>query len=329
MLEYYALAASFVVALVSSWVVTKWIIPKALERNFTGRDVHKAERVFVSELGGVGISIGFMLGVFTFVGLSNYWNILSEWSAMFAAVASVLVIFIIGLMDDLFEIPWGQKSLLPVIGAIPLVVLGAGDPTMVLPILGLVNFGLIYYLVLVPLGVTGSANAMNMIGGYNGSEAGLGIMIMAAMAVIAFASGSVAALAILLAMIAALLGFLFFNWYPAKIFMGDAGTFQIGAVIAAAAIIGNMEKYAVLLFALYFFNLVIFAWGILTKAKLVKFAHPDKDGKLVAPESFWKHYLPFVVVKLTHPTEQQVVSYLIGLQAIVSLVVVALYFGGF
>ncbi len=329
-MEYVILLASFLVAIASSWIITKWIIPKALERNFTGRDVHKQERIFVSELGGVGIAIGFVLGVFTFVGLSNLFNTFTgEWSLVFAAVASVLVVFIIGVMDDLFEIPWKHKSLLPIIGSIPLIVLAIGNPVMTFPLIGVIDFGILYYLVLIPLGMTGAANAMNMIGGYNGSEAGLGVLIMTVMAIIAFSTNSMLAFTLLIAMIGALLGFIYFNWFPAKIFMGDAGTLQIGAVIAAAAIIGNMEKYAVLLFALYFVNLLIFMWGVLTKAKLVRFAHPDKDGKLVAPESFWKHYLPFVIIKRTKPTEQQLVKYLLGLQSIICVVVLALYFGGF
>lgn len=330
MLEYYALLVSFVVALVGSWVVTKWIIPKALERNFTGRDVHKPERVFVSELGGVGIAVGFVFGVFSFVGLSNFWTLApGDWGSMFAAVASVLVVFIVGMMDDLFEIPWRDKAFLPIIGAIPLVVLGAGNPEMLIPFLGVINFGLLYYFVLVPIGVAGAANAMNMIGGYNGSEAVLGIVIMASLAIIAMVSGSVMPLALLLAMIGALVGFLYFNWYPAKVFMGDAGTLQMGAVIAAAAIIGNMEKYAVLLFALYFINLIMFLVGVWIKAKHVKFAHPDEQGRLIAPETFWKHYLPFAIIKYTRPTEQELVGYFLMLQGFVSIAVLGLYFGGF
>ena len=330
MMEYYALLVSFAVALAVSWLTTKWVIPKALERNFTGRDVHKQERVFVSELGGVGIAMGFVLGIFTFIGLSNYWHLaIGGWEGIFAAVASVLVVFIIGLMDDLFEIPWKDKAILPVIGSIPLVVIAAGNPTMTLPLLGVVDFGLFYYLVLVPFGMTGAANAMNMIAGYNGSEAGLGIIIMLSLAVIAASAGAMLPLALLLAMVGALAGFLYFNWYPAKIFMGDAGTLQMGAVIAAAAVIGNMEKYAVLLFFLYFVNLVMFVAGLLMKAKLVKFAHPNEEGRLVAPESFWKHYLPFAIIKYTNPTEQEVTGYLLILQALVSLAVLGLYFGGF
>ena len=274
--------------------------------------------------------MGFVMGIFTFVGLSNYWHLaIGGWEPLFAAVASVLVVFIIGMADDLFEIPWKDKALLPIIGSIPLVVIAAGNPTMAFPIIGVVDFGLFYYLVLVPLGVTGAANAMNMIAGYNGSEAGLGILIMLSLAVIAAASGAILPLALLLAMVGALAGFLYFNWYPAKIFMGDAGTLQMGAAIAAAAIIGNMEKYALLLFFLYFVNLVMFVGGLLIKAKLVEFAHPDEGGRLVAPETFWRHYLPFAIIKYIHPTEQEVTGYLLLLQAVVSLAVLGLYFGGF
>jgi UDP-N-acetylglucosamine--dolichyl-phosphate N-acetylglucosaminephosphotransferase len=188
---------------------------------------------------------------------------------------------------------------------------------------------LFYTLVLIPLGMTGAANAVNMIGGYNGSEAGLGILMTGTLLVIALASGSMAAAALLIAMLGALLAFLAFNWYPAKIFMGDTGTLQIGAVVAAAVIIGNMEKYGMILFFWYFVNLVIFAWGILGGAKLVKFATPDKHGYLHAPQGFWKHYLPFVVIQLFKPKEKQVTYCLLALQAVACLATLAAYFGGF
>lgn len=325
----YALAISFIVALLGTLVATPKVMENAREKNFIGRDVHKHERVFIPELGGLAILLGFTAGAFTFIGLASFWKLTVDTVPLLASLASILIITVVGMMDDIFWIRWRTKIVLPLIAAIPLVAVMAGDTTMALPLIGSVNLGLFYTLVLIPLGMTGAANAVNMIGGYNGSEAGLGILMTGTLLVIALASGSMAAAALLIAMLGALLAFLAFNWYPAKIFMGDTGTLQIGAVVAAAVIIGNMEKYGMILFFWYFVNLVIFAWGILGGAKLVKFATPDKHGYLHAPQGFWKHYLPFVVIQLFKPKEKQVTYCLLALQAVACLATLAAYFGGF
>ncbi|MBU4491391.1 MAG: hypothetical protein KKD69_02900 [Euryarchaeota archaeon] len=52
--------------------------------------------------------------------------------------------------------------------------------------------------------------------------------------------------------ISALIALLYFNKYPAKVFPGDTLTYPVGAIVAIVAILGNMEKSAVILFSLYY-----------------------------------------------------------------------------
>ena len=324
-----ALITGLIVAFVTTFLVIPGIIKKAKERNFVGRDVHKTKRVFVAELGGIPIVLGFCVGVFSAIAVLGLNDGHLDLVSLFAAISSILLVFVVGIMDDLFWIKWRTKIFLPLIASVPLIAVKVGNPVMNIPYLGPVNLGWFYLLVLIPLAVTGATNAMNMIGGYNGSEAGLGLLMMLTLLIIAVDSGHWVAGILLIAMIGALLAFLYFNWYPAKIFMGDSGTLQMGAVIASAVIIGNMEKYGLFLFFWYFVNLAIFAWGLARGAKLVKFASPGKDGKLIAPKTFWKHYLPFTIIHFTHPTEKQLVCYLLLMQLAVSVGVLALYFTGF
>jgi len=326
---HYALIAGFAVALIATYLATPRIMENAREKNFIGRDVHKRERVFIPELGGLAILLGFAIGVFAFIGVDSFMGLGISLVPIFAALSSIFIITFIGLMDDIFWIRWRTKILLPILAAIPLMAVMLGDTRMAIPFIGTIELGMLYTLVLIPLGVTGAANAVNMIGGYNGSEAGMGVLLTSTLLIIALASGSIPAAVLLLCMLGALLAFLVFNWYPAKTFMGDTGTLQIGAVIAAAVIIGNMEKYGLILMFWYFINLVIFAWGILGGAKLVKFATPNKDGTLNAPKAFWKHYLPFAIIKYTKPTEKRLVYYILGLQLLACIATLAVYFGGY
>jgi len=324
-----ALLAGLLIAFLSTFLVIPEFVRKAKEKNFVGRDVHKTKRVFVAELGGIPMVLGFCIGVFSAIAVIGLNDGGLNLVSLFAAISAILLVFVVGVIDDLFWIKWRTKMFLPLIASVPLIAVKVGTPIMNIPYLGPVNLGWLYLLVFIPLGVTGATNAMNMIGGYNGLEASLGVLIMLPLLIIAVNSGHWTAAILLIAMIGVLLAFLVFNWYPAKIFMGDSGTLQMGAVIASAAIIGNMEKYGLLLFFWYFVNLVIFSWGLARRAKLVKFASPDKEGRLIAPKSFWKHYLPFTIIQFTHPTEKQLVCYLMLMQLAVSVGVLALYFTGF
>jgi len=111
--------------------------------------------------------------------------------------------------------------------------------------------------VLVPLGITGAANAANMLAGFNGLEVGMGIVIVVSLSIIAYLIGEMTALIILLAALGALLATIYYNWYPAKIFIGDVGTLSIGAIIATAVIIGSFEFAGIIIVIPYFVDFLI------------------------------------------------------------------------
>jgi UDP-N-acetylglucosamine--dolichyl-phosphate N-acetylglucosaminephosphotransferase len=138
------------------------------------------------------------------------------------------------------------KAVLPLFAALPLVAVRAGETMMNIPLVGEVNFGILYPLLLVPIGIAGASNVTNVFAGFNGMEAGMGAIAMLSLSVIAWHFGGVESLILLLAMAGALVAFLRYNWHPAKVFIGDVGTLSIGAVIAAAVIIGNFEMAGVI-----------------------------------------------------------------------------------
>ncbi len=125
-----------------------------------------------------------------------------------------------------------------------------------------------------------------------------------------------------IAMLAALLGFLPFNIYPAKVFPGDVGNLTIGAVLAAGVIIGNAETAGALLLLPYVADFFIKLrnrlpstdwWGIY------------KDGKLYAPEGK-VHGLAQLIMRLRKGiSEQRLTLTFIALEAIVAVGVLLLY----
>lgn len=318
----------WLVALVSCAVgagVTAALIPYLRKVGMLGKDVHKPGRPEVAEMGGLALVVGFGAGVLLAIALEAFSPHLLplDFTRLLAVLATVLLTALVGIADDLLGIPQSVKALLPVVAALPLVAIRAGETAMVLPWIGKVEFGLFYPLFLVPAAVTGAANAVNMLAGFNGLELGMGVVAMGALAVVAAHLGQTTALVMLLAGIGACLGVLLFNWYPARIFVGDVGTLAIGAILASACIVGNFELAGVVLIIPYALDFLIKAghrfpssgwWGEL-----------GPDGKLRCP-SHGPVGLAQAVLKLTRGlSERSLVLVLIGFEALFGLIAILLY----
>jgi UDP-N-acetylglucosamine--dolichyl-phosphate N-acetylglucosaminephosphotransferase len=234
-----------------------------------GRDIMKADRRIVADMGGPGVMVGFFLGIFLFIGLEVFTLAgLPGLIYILASLNTILIITIIGVFDVLtalmkqkegagmFErlkrkgIPPWMYFLIPLPAAVPLVAVNAGVSYMTLPFIGRVNLGILYPLVLVPLGVLCCTNATNFLAGFNGLEAGMGLVLHASLGLYALNAGKIDAALLALVFAAALAAFLRYNWYPAQVFPGDLN-YTIGAVAVCVTVLGNMEKFAIICFFPY------------------------------------------------------------------------------
>lgn len=273
------LVSIFALSALFSMLVLKFLIPRLFEKGIVGTDVNKQHRPQVAEMGGIGIVAGFALGVLLAVFFHTFLGFGFELDFVLAALLSIFMLAFIGFVDDLLSIPQAVKAFLPLLAGIPLIaVRAAGSTAMNVPFFGIVDFGLVYLFILIPVGIAVASNLTNMLAGFNGMEAGMGVVLILAGAIAAFSANSVEALVLYVPLAGALLGFLYYNRYPSKVFPGDIGTLVIGATLAAGAIIGNFESIAAALMALYVVDFFV-------KAKS-GFPHtPGKfrDGKLYAP----------------------------------------------
>jgi len=137
-----------------------------------------------------------------------------------------------------------------------MVVLNVGESIIHIPFLGAVNIGLLFPLVVVPLAIIGASNGFNMLAGFNGLEAGMGILILSILGWLSYIRDYTVAAVLSFCMVGALLAFLIFNWHPARIFPGDTLTYPVGTLIAVVAILGNIEKFALILFIPIFHQLL-------------------------------------------------------------------------
>jgi len=319
---------SFVLTL---FLTKKWI-RSAEAAKLVGKDMNKYDQPLIPRSGGLVVAIVICFSLLFYIFLKTFSLIGSPSSNVveaFAISATVLLAGFIGFIDDVLGWKEGlsqlQKVLLTVPIALPLTVLNVNQTVMVLPFLGSVDLGLLYPLLVVPLGVIGATNGFNLLAGYNGLETGMGMVIFAVFGFTGLYVGRLWIALIAFIVYACLLAFLAFNWYPAKVFPGNSFTYAIGALIATLAILGDMERIALWLFMPYFLEILLyFRARVIDKMGDVQaFAKPNEDGSLELP---YKHvydttHLAIWFLKRVKGKvyERDVVLFLIAVQALIAI----------
>lgn len=291
---------SAVISAVTTLLLTPWVIYKAQKLKLVGLDVNKLDKRPVANFGGFAIIGALVISILVSVLIFTFYNKDPKITIfLLASISAILIVSIVGVLDDLFKLRHKAKVILPVAGALPLIAIKAGETIVNLPLIGAVDLGIAYTFIIIPLGITGAANASNMTAGYNGLEAGIGAVIAAALLIIAIQSNALASALILAALLGTCLAFLKFNWTPAKIFPADIGTYAIGTTIAAAAIIGNMEKYAVIAILPAFYELVATVYYELKRVKRREACQSPvllSEGKITPPKGSEKYTLAFLIL---------------------------------
>ena len=321
------LIPSFLAFLTTILILPHFIKILKLE-GIVGTDLMKKNKPKIPEMGSPAVIIGFTIGIFSYIFAQQYilHSIsIKELVVFMAAITSIILMSFITSLDELttlmkkregnsgFEkhkrigLSQIQQPLFILIASLPLIAVGAGYHIINLPFIGQVEIGVLYPLLIIPLAITSAANATNMLAGFNGLTPGLGIVLASFLGIYSYINGNITAAIIAFVFVATLIAFLFYNWYPAKIFPGGLD-YLIGGVAAIIAIVGNIEKFALLLFVPWFIEFFLKARS---KFKAENFGVLQKDGTLKAP--YKKVYsLTHLVMKLGRFNEWQVSLILIA-----------------
>ncbi|MDP2672316.1 MAG: glycosyl transferase family 4 [Nanoarchaeota archaeon] len=321
MVELLLLATILVSFFCALFVIPFWV-RKARQENLVGKDMHKLNSPKIAEGGGVSVMFGFSIGVLLYLAINTFYFKRSEFLAsIFAILVTLFIATMLGSIDDLLGWKKGLSKSMRIVmmlfAAIPLMAINAGESIL----LG-IDFGLVFPLFLIPLGIVGAATTFNFLAGYNGLEASQGILILSALSIVTFLTGNSWLSVIALCMVAALIAFYIFNKYPAKIFPGDTLTYPVGALIAVIAILGNIEKIAIFFFIPYILETILKLRGKLRKES---FASLNKDGSLELPYSkiYGLEHLAIKILKKIKPSkkvyETDVVYLINGFQIIIIL----------
>lgn len=260
-------------------LVTVSVIPVAskyvLRRKMFGYDINKkgspAGLVQIPESMGLVSGIVYLVVMFLFQHF--YFTPDSEWLVEYnAALASICFMILLGFVDDVLDIPWRIKLLLPSFAALPLLMAYAGGTSVLIPkpLQGVAGFeildlGWVYKLYMGFLAVF-CTNAINIHAGINGLEVGQTVVICCGVLVhnvmqIASAGperqqAHAFSIYLLQPMIAVSLGLLAYNWYPSSVFVGDTYTYFAGMTLAVAGILGHFSETLLLFFLPQILNFI-------------------------------------------------------------------------
>ncbi len=196
-------------------------------------------------LGGLAVAFGYMAGLMAATQLIEAPGLSRE---LMGFVAGALVIIFTGLVDDRFEMRPVVKLVFQILAAAIVVEAGyridlfsnliTGE-TVAVPLWIMWPVSIIW--------IVGVTNAMNLIDGLDGLSAGVGAIIAGTLTIICWQAGQWVGVVIGLALFGALIGYLPFNFPPARIFLGDTGSLLIGFALSVLALEGY-RKTALLAF---------------------------------------------------------------------------------
>ena len=260
-----------------------------------------------------GLGVTFVLFATVYLFLMYFLKIDSAINGVSASLTlAVCVLFggFMGMLDDWIDLKWRYKAFMPLIAALPLIYYAIANSSTVrtsisLPFLGTVQFGNLYYFLIIPLIVMIITNTINMLGGLNGLETVCPAIILIGLTVVSTQTTQIL-------MAGPLLFWLVLGYFNVrgKIFVGNTGSFAIGLTVASFAVITDLKSSLLISILPYAFNSVLILLTIFFVRKKASVAF---DGEKLVSE-----HRRSLVTLLTYKrplTERQIV-------AIISVIVV-------
>ena len=222
---YVTLLICFIASILLTPLVKKMAIKIGATDQPNNRKVHQTT---MPRLGGLAIFVSYLIGFLILMPESPY---------KYPILIGSFVIILTGFIDDMFEIAARWKLLGQIIAALIVILNGVDIDFINLPFGGQIEFGVLT-IPLTIIWIVGITNAINLIDGLDGLAAGvssIALITISGMAII-MGNGFVVAMGFIL--IGSTLGFLIYNFHPAKIFMGDTGALFLGYMIGVLSLLG-------------------------------------------------------------------------------------------
>ena len=200
-------------------------------------NARKVHTRIMPRMGGLAIYVSFFVVLF----LSH--SMTQELLGLFLGGT---VLIIVGIIDDMKDIPAKVKLCGQIVAACIVVAFGVRVNFMTNIFYGDMFFLSVFSIPVTIIWIVAIINAVNLIDGLDGLAAGISVIAAATMAIAGYASGQTEMASMAMILIGATLGFLRYNFHPAKIFMGDTGSMFLGYNLAVFAVLGVAKSFTML-----------------------------------------------------------------------------------
>lgn len=243
-----ALAIAFAISLAATPLVKK--IAVKVGAVDVPKDKRRMHNKPIPLMGGLAIFAAFSISVLILHQIDE--KMIVEMPYVGIAIGGAMIV-ILGILDDIFVLPAIPKFLVQIlaagvavyfgcrIGIISNPVITSESTYLVLPKWLSIGLSVIW--------IVAITNAVNFIDGLDGLAAGISAISAGSLMVIASLTGYIPVAIVMAALMGGCLGFLPYNFHPAKIFMGDTGSTFLGFILATVSVQGMFKLYAVVSFA--------------------------------------------------------------------------------
>ena len=279
-------AIAFLLAFIVAFMATPYTIKIAHKVGAVDipKDERRMHKKVMPKFGGPAVILGFLVSVvylLIVMSMENTINLFGPENYAMKLLGMFLGIIVIGItciIDDIKTIKPIVKLMGQTVAAIIVVAFGVRIVNVDLAFLNLTDLNEIFSIILTILWIVGVTNAINLIDGLDGLATGISVISAISLLVIFVLNGSpLISIILITALAGALVGFLPFNFSPAKTFIGDTGSNFLGFSLSIIAILGVAKTYtiAVIVLPLIVLGLPILdtLWAIirrLIKGKSIK-----------------------------------------------------------
>ena len=322
---------------------TEFLMYYLYDAGIIAEDHNKDRIIRIASSGGLAVAFAITVGILSYTfGASFIYKPILDVAQLLAVSLSIILIALVGFLDDVNvkatrvdstdrkDIRKGlkqwQKPLLTFIGALPLMAINAGISQITLPFIGMVYFGYFYPLVIIPIAVIFVSNAVNLLGGFDGLQPGTTLVTAFGLFVYSLLYGNNIGILLSSLLFVAILGFLPFNLYKARIIPGDSFTYAVGGTLVAIMVMGNAEIFGIIVFIPWIME---FFLHLRRKFQVSDLGLRQKDGTFKAPYGKKIYSLTHVVMNMKRATEMDVTLYLTLFEALFVALGLWLKFAGF
>lgn len=233
---------TFVLAALTSAILTPITIKLAYKVGAVDipKDARRVHSKTMPRMGGLAFILGFFVSIIYMLltgGIADTTN-------LFGFFIGLAIIASVGFLDDVYQLKAWQKLIAQMIAAIVVIVSGLRICYINIPFLTLYGLNDILSIIITFGWIIGVTNALNLIDGLDGLATGVSAISTLSLSVIFILNGSgELPLLLTIALLGGLIGFLPYNFNPAKTFMGDVGSNSLGFILATVSMIGMAKTY--------------------------------------------------------------------------------------